>query len=491
MTTFTRPYLLVQYIITLLIKALPFTLCAALALIMSNPLPAAPTPLENLPSRQQVYLLKTQIDKIYKKDVDSTIVYAERLRHIARELEDENAEIYGLQYLARAYRSKDQLGESIRHYYALENACQKLKDVKGLGTAYFNMGKIFARARQYDEGIRYMALAITNYKASGQPYKVSGALYEMSYYYIEKQGLRKAADLLIEAMAVCPTDSLKRFSMIYNQMGWIVKDQGDLANARQWYRKALVVLADTDQSPKKQAIAHNNIGESYFLEGYYDSAAWHLEKALSIKKGLHNVESSLETLTLLSKLAYQRGNIPLALKWLKQGLDMVDPTRLSGKVEEALALATNIAHDPEYGHLVSRAMLKRCMDIQRQQFKALEGLKEVFYELASKKDLQVGQSRYAHQKEASHLLASLTTNEYKYTGTLALFVLLLLAVFLWGRKLKQGDRNRLAYKNRFVKDLMKEYDYKIIQLQIIKAEYDEVISKLQGNPGARSEKGEL
>ena len=483
MHTFTRLLRLLQYIISQLVKQWPCFLAATLILMHATVLPAKPALSGNLPVSKQADLLKEHLLKIYQSEADSTILYAERLRHIARELEDETTEIDALQYLARAYRSKDQLGESIRHYYALENIYQNAKDTRGLGTAYFNMGKIFARARQYDEGIRYMALAVTNYRASGQLYKVSGALYQMSYYYIEKQSLLKAADLLKEAMAICPADSLKRFSMIYNQMGWIVKDQGNLAGARQWYRRALSVLETNNRSPKKKAIAFNNIGESYFLEGRYDSAAWHLKKALAIKKGLHNVESSLETLTLLGKLAYKRGDIPLALRWLERGLDMVDPSRLSGKVGEALTLAATIAHDPEHGHLVPRDMLKRCMDIQRQQFKALEDLKEVLYELASQKDLQVGQSRYAHQQEASHLSASLATNEYKYTGTLALFVLLLLAVFLWGRKLKQADRDRLQDKNKFVKDLMKEYDYKIIQLQIIKAEYDEIIHKLQGDSG--------
>ncbi|MDN5217349.1 tetratricopeptide repeat protein [Fulvivirgaceae bacterium BMA12] len=487
MNTFKRLSGLCLYINPRLMGLLHRILGAALILIISGNVSADPALTENLPVREQVQRLKTYIHKISKSEVDSTILYAEQLRQIAMKSGDKTSEIEALQYLARAYRTKDQLGESIRHYYALENACQNAKDIKGLGTAYFNMGKIFARARQYDEGIHYMALAVTNYRASGQPYKVSGALYEMSYYYIEKQSLPKAADLLREAMAVCPSDSVRRFSMIYNQMGWIVKDQGDLAGARQWYRNALSVLEDRDRSPKKEAIACNNIGESYFLEGRYDSAAWYLERALALKKRLHNVESSLETLTLLGKLAYRRSDIPLALRWLSRGLDMVDPTRLSGKVGETLTLVTTIAHDPKHGELVSRDMLKRCMDIQRQQFKALEDLKEVFYELASKKDLQVGQSRYAHQQEANHLLASLATNEYKYTGTLALFVLLLLAVFLWGRKLKQADRDRLQDKNKFVKELMKEYDYKIIQLQIIKAEYDEIINKLQGDQSAGKE----
>lgn len=471
-------------------KPYPF-ICFVFILWVSGLLQANPCPWQSLSLPKQADTLKSIILKLDAQNLDSVLKLSKRLQYIARELEDDQQLAFSIRQIAWAYKRKNDLGQSIQHYFELERLYGYLQDISGLGTTYLNIGQIFANAYDYDRALQYLKLAKDHYLAIRHDYRVSGAMYEMAKRHIEKKDPETAIELLFEALKVCPDRQVPLISMIYNRLGWATKDLGDYNRARAYYQKSILGLEDLPNWDKKKAIAYNNIGESYLLEGQFDSADWYLRKALVMKEQFMDRESVMETMNQLANLAYQLGNINKALQWLDKGISNMDPNQLSEKLGDALSLFKLIAADPLGENLVPHETMKRYFNIQQQQLMALQHVQKELGKSALKYNIQIGENQYAHEQEARTLKASLTDSEYKVTrqerkltGILAFVLAVMVLGYIWSRKLVRRDRKLVKDKNAFVKDLIKKYDYDLLQLTIIKAEYEEIIEKLKSNPGS-------
>ena len=435
--------------------------------------------------------LVATIEKFSGKDHDSTIFYANQLRQVAGELKNDSLAGFATMELAWAYRDKGDLDQSIKYYFGSAAHSEKLKDKAGLGRAYLSIGQLFARANEYGQALKYYRLSESNYRAAGLDYKLTGTLYAMSKCYIETGAPATAYRLLASALEICPKDRMARRSIIHNRLGWAAKDKGDYATARGHYRKSLSGLDDSPKWATKRAIADNNIGESFLLEGKYDSARLYLKKALVKKEKLDAPDFTLSTYVLLAELAHELGNSKGALQLLDRGIAEVMATdKLSKNMREALALATSIINSPNNNVPLSATVLSGYLHLQQQQLVALQELKDKLDRSALKYNLQMGEQQYAHEVQARTLRATLaskegtlTTQQRTVTGVLAFLVVVLGIAAVFGRKLIKGDRERVQGKNDFVKGLMKEHDYQLLQLAIVKAEYEEIIERLKKGPG--------
>ena len=460
-----------------------FLMCLATGFCISGPLEAS-NPWKHLPLSHQIDSLKSYILKINNEDMDSTIVLSKQLRQIADKTEDDEVIAFSIQQLAWAHRKKKDLSQSIRYYFELESVYQQLEDLEGLGRAYLNIGKTFADASEYDKALQYLQQAKDHYEMAGKPYKVGGALYEMAIRYIQKKDPDTATDLLFEALEVCPKKKISLISMIYNRLGHSAKDNEDYTKAREYYQRSLLPLDDSPKWDKKWAIANNNIGESYLLEGQLDSAEFYLNKAMAIKEKLNDPEFSMETLIQLANLTYKRGHVREAIKRINQGISKIDPTKLSGKLGDALALFTSIANDPANKNVVPYATLISYMNIQQQQFLALQDLKESLDKSRSQFNVRDGLAHYSNEQKRRILKASMTNQKYTLGGMVTVgLIAAAFIVFVFIKKHKHHLQQIVQEKNKFVRDLISEYDHKIIQLLIVKAEYEEILGKRKEDPG--------
>ena len=459
---------------------------------------AKPYPWKQLPLDQQADSLKSAINRLDKNNLDSIITLSIHLRQIAEKLNKDNFKAFAIKEMAWAYQHKQSLGQSTHHYFQLERLYQQLGDTAGLGIAFYNIGLIFAKAHEYDKSIYYLDKARDHFDAAGQPYKVGYAQYAMAKRYIEKGDPKTATELLFKALKKCPDDKYSFKSMIYNRLGWAAKDQEEYDNARFYYRKSLSVLGSMDDGKmknvttynmddwkKKEAIAANNIGETFFLSGKNDSARFYLQKALLKKEELNDPDFTLSTYVLLGKLELGMGQKSKALDLLDHSISKVTATdKLSENLNEALTLVTTIINTPGERVSLPETTLKRYFKIQQQQFLALQDLKVHL----DKHSVQVEEDLYLHEKDAEILQASLTSKNGALNNlelTIAVLSVSLVLALMIGLpfivKLQQKTRKTLQDKEAFVKDLISEYDHKIIQLMIVKAEYEEFLGKRKGN----------
>ncbi len=439
-------------------------------------------PWENLPLHQQADALHKAILSLDEKAYDSIISLSEQLGDIAEKLEDNTNKAFSLRQLGWAYEKKKALSQSIRYYFKAEKIYQELDDNGGLGTVYFNIGRIFARAHNHQEALNYLVKAKEHYTLANEPFKVSKALYEMARRHTDLKDPDTATDLLYEALEICPDQEISHISMINNRLGWAAKDRKEYTKARAFYEKSLSVLGDADKWIWKKGIAYNNIGETYLLEGQYDKAAMPLEKALAIKNNHNNPQSSLETLTLLARLDYKRGNIHKAIERLDQGLSTVDTKRLCPKIGQALALITEMANDPEHTPL-PYASFNHYMKIQQQQFRALQSLKKDLDKSASRRHIEAGKDLHFQDLKGSNLQASLVSQKDTYVNIFSILTIIAVVAISFGLNHWWGKRKAVKAKDNFVSEQMKNYDQRILQMLIVKAEYEEIKLKLKKDFG--------
>lgn len=433
---------------------------------------------------QQVKSLKFAINQLGINNLDSIITLASQLHQVAEKLGDINHQAFAAKEMAWAYKQQQHLAVSIGFYFKASRLYQQLSDSASLGTAYYNIALIFAMAQEQNKSLYYLEQAVSCYQAAEQQYKMSQALYDLAKRHIEKKDLNTADSLLFEALILCSNSEDKHRSlqsMIYNRLGWTAKDREDHACARSYYRKSLSMLDQSPQWDKKRAIFDNNMAESFFLERQFDSAKVYIKKALTRKESLKNADFTLSTYVLLAKLQFEMGNPNKALSTLDHGVAKVKVTnKLSKNINEAMAVVTSIMNTSTVGDSLPITSYFRFLEIQQQQFMALQDLK---YHL-EKYSVQAEENLHAQEKNNEFLQASLTNQESMLTtlqitiGIISVFLALALMVgFPLIKRLKERNRKTLEDKEAFVRDLISEYDHKIIQLMIIKAEYEEILSQ--------------
>ena len=454
----------------------------ALTIYLSTPLQAVPHPWAHLSLHEQADAIQTAISQLQTKDHDKIIAFSELLYQIGETLAVDSISAFAIRRRAWAYYQKQDLAKSTRNCLALEQRYRQLNDVAGLGTAYFDIGKLFSRAHAYEEAIRYYTLARTHYEAAYQDAKVSLVLYQMGQAYLDLDRPEMASHVLREAFELCPEDKKAQRSMIYNLQGRAVKDQGNYEPARQFYRRSLRLWKESNPSAKRQAIAANNIGESYLLEECYDSASWYLEKALALKATLKDPESSLATMVLLADMNYRRGRHKEAIALLKRGIKTIDPTHLTKAANDALALAMDITQDHSQDVSWTTPLLSRSIQRQREQFLALQARKAALYKFS----IKAGEDLYAQEMESRQLQASLLNQRYqKNQWSTASIILLCVALFgfIYAHIQKRQKIQTEMDKNTFVNQQMKNYDQRILQMLIVKAEYEEIKRRLKRDFG--------
>ena len=107
-----------------------------------------------------------------------------------------------------------------------------------------------------------------------------------------------------------------------------------------------------------------------------------------------------------------------------------------------------------------------------------------------KYSIQAGENLFVREKDTEVLQASLTDKENTLTIRkliIAGLIIILAALLALGlpfiKKLNQRNQKTLQDKETFIKDLISEYDHKIIQLMIVKAEYEEILGKRKRGMG--------
>lgn len=360
------------------------------------------------------YAANTQVDTLYRqacdfyynRQYDSAIRLGNQLRELASDQGIDSIHLKTISMIAKSYDKKGDNEKSLHTLYDLLETAEKLNNPWGQASAFFNLGRKFANAYDYDIALRHMKNAREQYELAGNPKGQVLALYHIARILHKKMAedpsLLYLADSALMALGeaftvVPPNDSSLICCSINNLQGIVEFERKNYPEARKYYH---LPLKYTKVDSYKSAIAYHNIGETYLYEGNLEQAKHWLEKALEVKKSLKKPTSTLLTLHLMARVCEQQGDIPQALDLLDKGLALVDMSTLHENTVMALSLVTKlVAKHPENG--LSKSKLTNYLTAYYVQNEALRALKTQLEESSYRREIQAMHKVYEIEKQAS------------------------------------------------------------------------------------------
>lgn len=143
------------------------------------------------------------------------------------------------------YRTARFYDKALEFYLQALKAKLELSDSSGIAGSYYNIGRIYRLNEQYQEALQYLGKALTMYKSLGNTKKVSHS---------------------------------------YNEIGIVNRDLGHFSTAEDYYRRSRDVYKfNSDEYLKRESLMLNNLGDLMIEQGEYQLAKKYLDKAVSLE----------------------------------------------------------------------------------------------------------------------------------------------------------------------------------------------------------------
>ena len=134
--------------------------------------------------------------------------------------------------------------------------------------------------------------------------------------------MNEALKYFREALEIAEELSIfERKAAILNNIGFLLKDRGDLDEALKYFREALEIdeqLGDL----KGKAARLNNIGSLLYNRGELGEALKYFKEALEIDEQLGDLQGKAMSLNNIGFLSKDRGDLDEALKYFREALEM-------------------------------------------------------------------------------------------------------------------------------------------------------------------------
>jgi tetratricopeptide (TPR) repeat protein len=174
------------------------------------------------------------------------------------------------------------------------------------------------------------ALAIRE-RISPTSYETSRSLNALAYAYDELGRYAEARALAERALAVQIAElgpGHPDIALCYNNLGNIASDEGDLARASDYYRRALAIREKTvpaGDDPSGMGDVLNNLGIVAFQQGRLDEAVGYHRRALEVREKIGPDEPDISaSLGNLAVIDVKRGRIGQALAGYRRALAIAE-----------------------------------------------------------------------------------------------------------------------------------------------------------------------
>ena len=267
---------------------------------------------------------------------DSAFFYMQEVKSLA--------EVSGKQdWLASAYWAlgdiqKDQgkSSEAVYHYLYAAKVFQEVGKLSRMADAYNSIGYIYMKARSYETALSYFQKVKNVYLYKGNSNDKAMVAHNLGICYREMGREAEAEEVLVSGLQEA-TDKML-ISKLHNTLGILNFQQGTYGKAREHYHLSIQFTEQGMDSIRIVAGAYNNIGESYLLEGDYESAEEWLKKSLLVKEGIGDPVFVQAVLNTFGKLKIEQGHNAEAVQLMEEGLQSIDPNVVDDAVGESLSL---------------------------------------------------------------------------------------------------------------------------------------------------------
>jgi two-component sensor histidine kinase len=416
-----------------------------------------------------------------------------------------------------------------------EALARRMRSGRALADAYHNFSLLYLRLSQYDSCLHYARKMLEAARESAYPERLSSAYNNMAKAYEYKGDYLHARQAYLQAEQVNLKHGFNNFTgmelynigMLNKRFGndqeallyfdklaqWVeklrrsgeLKDAPDLPGkaqfgrievwlARKQYRRAadsLRTLMDFEQKRDRWVITpgdlHIRMGMALLALGKHAAALPYLEKALPLKLQAKQNNTLAEVYNLMGEAAKQRGNLPEAIRFTEQALQIGRQTQskelvhaASLRLAQTHALQGDLAAAYRY-QLIHTQYKDSIFDAdQARTFVRLQGKHQA--------DQQAKEIEILSQQSQIQSLATAQQRNQRNAAVAGGVLLALLAGVLYNRyRLKersnaqlQTHRNQMEEKNRALQSLLGEKETLLAEKEtLLKEVHHRVKNNLQ------------
>ena len=278
---------------------------------------------------------------LMSKDADQALLYANKARTSATEINDREEHALSLNHMGHAYEKLSKFDSAQFYYESSRDLAYSIPDTLIALAAINNLALAFWSQGKYDKAMDQALLAIKGYEARGnlsdaasgydnialilmemqQPIKAKGYLLKSLHIYTALKNDQYIADAQLNMSIACER------AMEYDSVGF-------------WIDKCLPIFERLDDL-WGVAIAHNCIGLVHKEKGEYDAALEHLQKSYDVYLELKSPFRLASSLYNQARVYQAQGNyegMKKALVKAKPYIDEAQNLKLQKQIYHHLGL---------------------------------------------------------------------------------------------------------------------------------------------------------
>jgi tetratricopeptide (TPR) repeat protein len=219
---------------------------------------------------------------------------------------------YLLNWLGSVYQKQGQLDTALRYYQDGLEIHKGLHNERAYANALLSISNVYRLQGKVEEALRR---AKTSLRIRQDLFKrgkmsevyIGWSLTSIGNIYYQTNDFLKAEGFFQEALDIFVRTGHKRgLATIYNRIGKLSMDRGELYHAQQWFEKAYSTSLGI--YPESQINSLNMQGWILVLEGQYQKAIQLLQQAIDLAKAVYDDYQQAESLVDLAEALKRSGH---------------------------------------------------------------------------------------------------------------------------------------------------------------------------------------
>jgi PAS domain S-box-containing protein len=269
-----------------------------------------------------IEILNNLAEKVYLKNPEKSLQYAETALEIAKKNKDLVSEEKSLHTIGKIYKRTDYDQLAIPYFYkAIEisinqNLTQNLPLLfQDLGDVFYKLNKIDSATNYYNKSLK-INLSTNNHKSIADLYIRLGNTFWYS------AGYDKSLDYYLKALTLYENIKNKNgINNVYTNIGALYSELNDYKNAKIYFQK-IIINNEFFSKPESLANFYYRFGKLYENTKQYDSAFYYYQAAISILDSFQLKRKTGEILNSYSSIFFEKGETENAIKYALKALDI-------------------------------------------------------------------------------------------------------------------------------------------------------------------------
>lgn len=190
-------------------------------------------------------------------------------------------------YAGRIYEVRGETEKAKAFFLEAFELAILLADYEQAGRCAYGLGELYLDAKDFQEAINWLELALTNFHKSGQLFHEINTLRRIGDYYVLTGQTDQAISFFEKALAVTPAENYALQSDLLKNMAIAFSKSGEYEQAKGLIKRSIAALPKEKQYP----IQYNILADIYLEQAQPDSAILCFQKVLTYMKRLGNYAS--------------------------------------------------------------------------------------------------------------------------------------------------------------------------------------------------------